>query len=48
MTFMPIIYKPVGQWVNGNLEVTVSSADVSSGLWTALVVQLPEIATYTR
>ncbi|BDR92173.1 carboxypeptidase-like regulatory domain-containing protein [Vulcanisaeta souniana] len=44
VTFMPIIYKPVGQWVNGNLEATVSSSDVSSGLWTALVVQLPEIA----
>ncbi|KUO80116.1 MAG: hypothetical protein AT718_09630 [Vulcanisaeta sp. JCHS_4] len=44
VTFMPIIYKPVGQWVNGNLQATVSSADVSGGLWTALVVQLPEIA----
>ncbi len=44
VTFMPIIYKPIGQWVNGNLEATVTSADVSSGLWTALVVQLPEIA----
>jgi len=44
VTFMPIIYKPAGQWVNGNLQVTVSDADVSGGLWTALVVQLPEIA----
>ncbi|ADN50178.1 hypothetical protein [Vulcanisaeta distributa] len=44
VTFMPIIYKPIGQWVNGNLEATVSDADVSGGLWTALVVQLPEIA----
>jgi hypothetical protein len=44
VTFMPIIYKPTGQWVNGNLQVTVTDADVSSGLWTALVVQLPEIA----
>ncbi|MCG2862912.1 MAG: carboxypeptidase-like regulatory domain-containing protein [Vulcanisaeta sp.] len=44
VTFMPIIYKPVGQWVNGNLQVTVTDADVSGGLWTALVVQLPEIA----
>jgi len=44
VTFMPIIYKPAGQWVNGNLQVTVTDADVSSGLWTALVVQLPEIA----
>ena len=44
VTFMPIIYKPTGQWVNGNLQVTITDADVSSGLWTALVVQLPEIA----
>ncbi|WP_069806458.1 carboxypeptidase-like regulatory domain-containing protein [Vulcanisaeta thermophila] len=48
VTFMPIIYKPVGQWINGNLKVTVSNADVSGGLWTALVVQLPEIAHITR
>ncbi len=44
VTFMPIIYKSVGQWVNGNLEATVASSDVSGGLWTALIVQLPEIA----
>jgi hypothetical protein len=44
VTYMPIIYKPIGQWVNGNLKATISNTDVSGGLWTALVVQLPEIA----
>ena len=45
--YMPIIYKPVGQWSNGNLQVQVYQSDVAQGMWTSLVVQLPETATIT-
>jgi hypothetical protein len=38
----------VGDWVNGNLQAVVSDSDISGGLWTALVVQLPEIASIYR
>ncbi|MFP3297980.1 MAG: hypothetical protein RXO22_02700 [Thermocladium sp.] len=43
VTYMPILYKQVGQWQNGNLVVTVAPSDISNGLWTSLVVQLPEV-----
>jgi len=48
VTYMPILYKGVGNWVNGNLQATVTDTDVSGGLWSALVVQLPEIANIYR
>lgn len=46
--YMPIIYKAVGQWSSsGNLQVQVTQSDVAQGMWTSLVVQLPEVATIT-
>ena len=45
--YMPIIYKPIGAWSNGNLVAQVTQQDVSTGMWTSLVVELPEVATIT-
>lgn len=45
--YMPIVYKPVGQWSGGKLVATVTQADVAQGMWTSLVVQLPELAHIT-
>ncbi|GGP21975.1 hypothetical protein GCM10007981_16090 [Thermocladium modestius] len=48
VTYMPILYKQVGQWQNGNLVATVLPSDISNGLWTSLVVQLPEVASIEK
>ena len=48
LIYIPIVYKEVGKWTKlGNeicIEAEIRSIDVVTGLWTALVVQLPEIA----
>ena len=50
--YVPLLYKPTGQLVTvGNRTVIlapVSQLDVSSGIWTALVVQLPEYAVIDK
>ncbi len=50
--YVPLLYKPTGQLVAvGNRTVIlapVSQLDVSNGIWTALVVQLPEYATIDK
>ncbi len=45
--YVPVVYKPVGTWQyygRPYVEARVLSEDVSTGHWTVLVVQLPEIA----
>ena len=48
LIYVPIVYKDIGSWTKlGDkvcIEANVRSIDVVTGLWTALVVQLPEIA----
>ncbi len=50
--YVPLLYKSVGELVTvANKTVIlapVSQLDVSSGIWTALVVQLPEYATIEK
>ncbi|OYT27123.1 MAG: hypothetical protein B6V02_00425 [Thermoprotei archaeon ex4572_64] len=48
VTYMPIIYKSVGVWSRDYVEVYVKDSDVASGLWTALVAQLPENARIVK